>query len=106
MAEDLEWFHYAIGCGHPGCANAARFKIAAAWTNGTSRELKTYGLSCDAHRDSMVRAAIERRGRLRAAAEEEVGEIGLYLLGSGPQDAAPKRTDESDGTEDAGPNHA
>ena len=33
----------------------AIYKIAAAWSDGTSRELKNYGLACETHRDSVTR---------------------------------------------------
>ena len=35
---------YAVKC---DCEAPARFKIAAEWSDGTTRELKTYFLSCE-----------------------------------------------------------
>jgi len=39
---------YPVPCTTPGCPGAARYKIAAVWTDGLKHELKTYFLSCDA----------------------------------------------------------
>ena len=51
--------HYPVICSTPGCGQVARFKIAAHWSDGITRELKTYSLSCtncvDAHLADAIR---------------------------------------------------
>ena len=37
--------------GRPLRSDRAVYKIAATWSDGSSRELKNYGLTCDVHRD-------------------------------------------------------
>ena len=37
---------YPVTCSAPGCVAAARFKIAAVWSDGGTHELKTYALCC------------------------------------------------------------
>jgi len=80
-------FRHQPTCSAPNCEVAAVFKIAALWSNGTSRELKNYGLACEAHRDSMLaRAQLHRQG-LKLAEGETIGPIGLYQLAGGKRDA-------------------
>ena len=69
------------------CDRPALYKVAALWSSGTSRELKNYGLSCDAHRDESLADARARRERLKPAEGENVGEVGLYQLMPGVRDA-------------------
>ena len=79
-------FCYASKCSTPGCGLVARYKIAAAWTSGTIRELKNYGLACDRHRDDLLgRARLHREG-LSMAIGEAVGPVEFYLLESGGRD--------------------
>ena len=59
--DDSRSFRYRPGCSAPGCDRPALYKIAAIWSDGTSRELKNYGLACENHRDLQLSAA---RGRL------------------------------------------
>ena len=37
---------YEVVCTRPGCRRPALYKIAARWSDGTTEELKTYGLTC------------------------------------------------------------
>ena len=56
-------FHYQPKCYAPNCGQPAVYKVAAPWSNGTSHELKNYGLACEAHRDSQLALAqIHRQG--------------------------------------------
>src|SRR5436190_10789493 len=41
-------FAYQPTCSAPNCRNPAAYKVAAPWSNGTQRELKNYGLACEA----------------------------------------------------------
>jgi len=73
-------FYYRPGCSVAGCERPATFRGAAPWSNGTSRELKNYGLTCDDHRDDQLRRAGDRRRALAPAEGETIGMVGLYRL--------------------------
>jgi hypothetical protein len=79
-------FRYQPTCSAPNCRETAVFKIAAPWSNGPSRELKNYGLACEAHRDSQLALAKLHRQGLKVAEGETVGEVGLYQLTPGRRD--------------------
>jgi len=82
----LKPFQYRPACSSPQCEKPAVYKVAAPWSNGTSRELKTYGLACEAHRDSLRAVAQVRRGGLTLADGETLGAVGLYPLEAGRRD--------------------
>src|SRR5258708_7000892 len=85
--DEIDVFHYQPECHVAGCLAPATYKVAAIWSNGTSRELKNYGLTCEAHREALLkRAQISREG-LRLAEGESVGSVGLYRLDPGLRDA-------------------
>jgi hypothetical protein len=79
-------FHYVPACSAPTCDRPAVYKIAAAWSDGTSKELKTYGLACEAHRDSQLNAARCHLGALKLSDGESVGAVGVYILRRGNRD--------------------
>jgi hypothetical protein len=85
MAEDRT-FQYRPRCSDPGCDQPASFKVGAIWSDGTSRELKNYGLACEAHRQSIFERAKQRRDGLRLADGETVGPVTLYVLQPGRRD--------------------
>ncbi|WP_406693594.1 hypothetical protein V5E97_21405 [Singulisphaera sp. Ch08] len=80
-------FHYQPICSAPHCDNSAVYKVAAPWSNGRSRELKSYGLACEAHRDSQLALAQLHRQGLKLAEGETIGPVGLYELAAGKRDA-------------------
>ena len=80
-------FHYQPICSAPHCGSPAAYKVAAPWSNGKSRELKNYGLACEAHRDSQLALAQLHRLGLKLAEGETVGTVGLYELAMGKRDA-------------------
>jgi hypothetical protein len=80
-------FQYPPLCSAPKCNQPAAFKVAALWSSGNSRELKNYGLACEAHRDSQLALAQLHRQGLKVAEGESVGPIGLYQLVPGKRDA-------------------
>lgn len=80
-------FRYRPICSVVHCEEPAHYKIAATWSDGSSRELKSYGLACQAHRDSQLEIARRRHARLRVSDDETVGPVALYLLRSGCRDA-------------------
>ena len=84
MAENV--FQYRPTCADPGCTEPAVYKVGAVWSDGTSRELKNYGLACEAHRHSQLERAQKRRDGLRLADGESVGPVALYVLDPGRRD--------------------
>ena len=79
-------FQYQPKCSAPNCNQPAVYKIAAPWSDGTSRELKNYGLACEAHRDSQLARGLLHRQGLVLAEGETVGQVGLYQLVPGKRD--------------------
>ena len=84
---DKMTFQYTPTCSAPRCDQPAAYKIAAPWTNGTSHELKNYGLACESHRDSQLALAQLHRKDLKLADGESVGQVGLYKLQPNKRDA-------------------
>jgi hypothetical protein len=79
-------FRYIPGCSAPGCDHPAIYKIAAAWSDGTSRELKNYGLVCEPHRGAQLTLARRHHQALRLSDGESVGPVELYVLRTGCRD--------------------
>jgi len=80
-------FLYCPRCSAARCREPALYKIAAVWSDGSSRELKNYGLACAAHCDQELAHARRRHQGLARADDEFVGPIELYLLRPGCRDA-------------------
>ena len=83
---DVESFHYRPACSAPHCPEPALYKVAAEWSDGTSRELKNYGLACEAHGEEVLAEARSRRGRLTLAEGEVVAQVQLWRLVPGARD--------------------
>src|SRR5271166_2137159 len=79
-------FRYRSRCSHPSCNQPALFKVGAVWSDGTSRELKNYGLTCETHRLAQLQRARHNRDGLRLAEGETVGSVALFRLESGRRD--------------------
>jgi hypothetical protein len=79
-------FRYRPMCSHPDCGQPAAFKVGAVWSDGTSRELKNYGLACEAHRQSQLQRARTNRDGLKVADGETVGPVALFVLEPGRRD--------------------
>ena len=77
MAEE-QVFRYRPRCSHPSCNQPALFKVGAVWSDGTSWELKNYGLTCETHRQSQLERARHNRDGLRPAEGETVGPVALF----------------------------
>ena len=88
-------FEYHPTCSAPDCDQPAVYKVAAPWSNGTSRELKNYGLACEAHRETQLALAQVHRKDLKLAEGETVGQVGLYKVVPGKRDAELPRLPES-----------
>jgi hypothetical protein len=89
--DDVKPFRYRPRCSAPGCNEPAVYKVAAPWSNGTSHELKNYGLACEAHRNSQLALAQVHRQGLALAEGETLGAVGLYHLEPGRRDKELRR---------------
>jgi hypothetical protein len=80
-------FSYRPSCSALHCERPAVYKLAATWSDGSSRELKNYGLACEAHRDSQLELARRHHQRLRLCEDETVGPVEVFILRAGCRDA-------------------
>ncbi len=92
---------YPVRCS--GCGKPAVYKIAAAWSDGVTRELKTYGLSCDDCLAEGFRRGRERQAACRLAPGETLGPPGVYELSRGRRDPELTRRTELEERLTAGP---
>ncbi len=76
-----------VRCSEPDCGEPAVFKIAAPWTDGRFRELKTYGFACEEHVRDVLRSAEVRWLNYEPVRGEAVHEIGIYRYEPGKRDA-------------------
>jgi hypothetical protein len=79
---------YPVLCYGPGCTAPAMYKIAARWSDGTTAELKTYGLACPDCLPAQLARAVERRAACRLAPGETLDAPGVYELARGGRDRA------------------
>ena len=77
---------YPVTCSRAECAAPAQFKIAAAWSDGTTRELKTYSLSCAACLHDQFLAAGRKQRICRLTPGETLEASGIYELTPGAGD--------------------
>ena len=77
---------YPIDCTAPGCVAAAAFKIASEWTDGPTRELKTYFLCCSDCLKPLFKRAEEKQRACRLAPREALAPPGVYELSPGSAD--------------------
>jgi hypothetical protein len=78
----------------PTCREPALYKVAAPWSDGRFKELKTYGHACAEHLGPVFRAAEDRRATYRPAEGETVGDIAIYRYGNGWLDSQLKRLED------------
>ncbi len=79
--------HYRPMCQARACGLPAEFKVAAPWSDGSSRELKNYGTFCSRHAQSSLILARRKRKDIHLDEGESVGEVRLYQLVDGRRDA-------------------
>jgi hypothetical protein len=75
-----------VRCSIRECGEPAVFKIAAPWTDGRFRELKTYGFACAEHVRDVVREAEVRWLDYEPVKGEAVHQIGVYRYEPGKLD--------------------
>jgi hypothetical protein len=89
---------YAVLCYSPGCNQPAGYKVAAAWSDGVTRELKTYGLCCEDCLAAWYRRARERQSSCRVASGETLDTPGIYRVERGHRDQHLERLTELEAT--------
>jgi hypothetical protein len=77
---------YVVRCYRPGCPEPAVYKVAARWSDGITRELKTYSLCCAGCLAHEYRRATSRWAECRTAPGETLERPGIYLLARGSRD--------------------
>jgi hypothetical protein len=82
---------YRILCYEPGCGGDAVYKIAARWSDGVSHDLKTYGLTCEAHLPKWYERSLARQAACQRAANETLDPPGIYRLERGRRDGELER---------------
>jgi hypothetical protein len=75
-----------ITCTHPDCREPAAYKLAAAWSDGTFSELKTYGHACADHLGEVFRHSEARWKECQPAPGESVELLGIFRLEPGKRD--------------------
>ena len=76
------------------CGAAAAFKIAARWSDGVTRELKTYALSCAECLQGQFARALAKQAACRLAAGETLEPPGVYDLTRGQRDVKLTRRED------------
>ncbi len=77
---DEPTFRYTTTCAVPGCAEAPRYKVAAAWSDGPLREWKNYGLACETHLEALLARAGTEHDRVAMRDDEQVGPVQVFEL--------------------------
>lgn len=77
---------YPLVCYHPACGTTALYKIASRWSDGVTRELKTYSLTCEGCLEAQFRRARAKQAACRLAAGETLEVPGIYVLARGQRD--------------------
>jgi hypothetical protein len=68
--------HYPLLC--QCCGGPAALKIASEWSDGQTRELKTYSICCEACLPKELASAKVRQGQCRVSPGESLGAPGVY----------------------------
>jgi hypothetical protein len=77
---------YPLRCYTPSCEELAVYKIAACWSDGVTRELKTYALACSACLAAAFRRSRGKQAACRLAPGETLEAPGIYELVRGRRD--------------------
>lgn len=84
---DQPVFTYQPCCSFSDGDQPATFKVAAPWSYGTIRELKTYALCREEHLERSLERARVEAAKLVLAEGETLGPIAAYPLLPGIRDA-------------------
>ena len=77
---------YVVRCTEPGCQEPAGYKIAGEWSDGTTKELKTYGLACEGHLEGVFRRSRSKQSHCRVAEGESLSEPRIFQVEQGRRD--------------------
>src|SRR5437588_196787 len=77
---------YPIFCYTRGCGKPALYKIAARWSDGVTRELKTYGLCCADCLPDWFHGSRQKQAACRLARGETLEPPGIFSLERGRRD--------------------
>jgi hypothetical protein len=77
---------FPVLCYARGCTREALFKIAARWSDGVTRELKTYFLACPECLPDLYRTARIKKAACRLAIGETLGDPEVFEMRRGARD--------------------
>lgn len=77
---------YEIRCQIPDCGKLAVCKIASRWSDGVTKELKTYFLTCEDCRDDSLQQASLKKQLCRLTEGEILSEPEVFALTRGRRD--------------------
>jgi hypothetical protein len=78
---------YPVRCTNPGCTELALYKIASRWSDGITRELKTYALSCSKCLAQSFQRSRAKQAACRLAPGESLEFPSIYEISRGTRDA-------------------
>jgi hypothetical protein len=87
-------YERVVSCSEPGCEEAAIYKIAAPWSDGRFKELKTYGFACAEHLQEVLRSAETRWLDYEPVKGESVHDVGVYHYERGKSDRELHRVED------------
>ena len=89
---------YRVVCYAKGCTREARYKIAARWSDGVTRELKTYFLACGDCLPRLYISAGAKKAACRLTAGETLGDPEVFEIQRGARDRELVRRPELEST--------
>jgi hypothetical protein len=85
---------YPLHCYTPQCGRPAVYKIASRWSDGVTKELKTYGLACADCLPDWFRRSRLKQASCRLAPGEVLETPGIFSLERGRRDSEIHRLTE------------
>jgi hypothetical protein len=82
---------YPILCYRQGCNQPAVYKIAAQWSDGITRELKTYALTCETCLPAYFHESQQRQKACRTTPGETLEAPGIFRMVRGHRDRVLER---------------
>jgi hypothetical protein len=89
---------YPLQCYTPQCGRPAVYKIASRWSDGVTKELKTYALSCADCLPDWFRRSRVKQSSCRLAPGEILETPGIFSLERGRRDSQIHRLTELEAT--------
>ncbi|QVL30514.1 hypothetical protein KIH39_16830 [Telmatocola sphagniphila] len=77
---------YPIHCYTPECGLIALYKVASRWSDGLTKELKTYSLCCESCLPKLFSDAVRRQQACRLTEEESLEAPSIFDLVPGTRD--------------------